>query len=68
VGHEAIEYYRAAHAIAPQLPGLHFANLPMLVTLSTTEGRREAESEYKEALETNPLDDQAECKLGDIAL
>jgi tetratricopeptide (TPR) repeat protein len=65
---EAIEHYRAALKIDPRLPGLHFELADMLSTLSTAEGRKEAESEYKAALEANPFDEQAECKLGDIAL
>jgi tetratricopeptide (TPR) repeat protein len=65
---EAIEHYRAALKIDPRLPGLHFELADMLVTLSTAEGRKEAESEYKAALEANPLDEQAECRLGDITL
>jgi cytochrome c-type biogenesis protein CcmH/NrfG len=40
----------------------------MLRTLSTAEGQEEAEKEYKAALEANPLDEQSECRLGDIAL
>jgi tetratricopeptide (TPR) repeat protein len=65
---EAIENYRAALKIDPQLPGLHFELAEMLSTLSTTPGRQEAEREYEAALEANPSDEQAECRLGDIAL
>jgi cytochrome c-type biogenesis protein CcmH/NrfG len=65
---EAIENYRAALKIDPQLPGLHFELAEMLHTLSTAEGRQEAESEYKAALQVNPFDEQSECRLGDIAL
>jgi Tfp pilus assembly protein PilF len=65
---EAIENYRAALKIDPQLPGLHFELAEMLSTLSTTQGRQEAEKEYEAALESNPSDEQAECRLGDIAL
>jgi Tfp pilus assembly protein PilF len=66
---EAIEHYRAALKIDPQLPGLHFELADMLWTLSSTpEARQEAESEYKAALQANPFDEQAECRLGDIAL
>jgi len=36
--------------------------------LSTAAGREEAEKEYEAALEVNPSDEQAECRLGDIAL
>jgi tetratricopeptide (TPR) repeat protein len=65
---EAIENYRAALKIDPQLPGLHFELAEMLSTLSTTQGRQEAEKEYEAALEANPSDEQAECRLGDSAL
>ena len=65
---EAIEHYRAALKLDPQLPGLHFELADMLRTLSTAEGREEAEKEYKAALVANPLDEQSECRLGDIAL
>ena len=65
---EAIENYRAALKIDPQLPGLYFELAEMLSTLSTTPGRQEAEKEYEAALEANPSDEQAECRLGDIAL
>jgi predicted Zn-dependent protease len=65
---EAIENYRAALKIAPQLPGLHFELAEMLRTVSTPQAHDEAESEYKAALEANPLDEQSEIRLGDIAV
>jgi cytochrome c-type biogenesis protein CcmH/NrfG len=65
---EAIEHYRAALKLDPTLPGLHFELADMLRTQSTAEGQEEAEREYKAALEANPLDEQSECRLGDIAL
>lgn len=65
---EAIENYRTALKINPQLPGLHFELAEMLNTLPTPESRQEAESQYKTALQVNPLDEQSECRLGDIAL
>ncbi|MGB6386652.1 MAG: tetratricopeptide repeat protein [Terriglobales bacterium] len=65
---EAIENYRAALKLDPQLPGLHFELAEMLSTLGTPEGHQEAESEYKAALVANPLDEQSECRLGDIAI
>ena len=65
---EAIEHYRAALKLDPTLPGLHFELADMLRTQSTAEGQEEAEKEYKAALEANPLDEQSECRLGDIAL
>jgi tetratricopeptide (TPR) repeat protein len=63
----AIDNYRAALKIDPNLPGLHFELAEMLNTLSTPEAHGEAESEYKAALEVNSLDEQAERRLGDIA-
>jgi Tfp pilus assembly protein PilF len=65
---EAIENYRAALKLDPQLPGLHFELADMLRTFPTPEARQEAESEYKAALQVNPLDEQSECRLADIAL
>jgi tetratricopeptide (TPR) repeat protein len=65
---EAIENYRAALKIDPQLPGLHFELAEMLRTVSTPEAHDEAESEYKAALEANPFDEQSEIRLGDIAV
>jgi tetratricopeptide (TPR) repeat protein len=63
----AIENYRAALKIDPELPGLHFELAEMLNTSSATGAKGEAEKEYKEALAVNPLDEQSECRLGDIA-
>ena len=65
---EAIENYRAALKLDPQLPGIHFELAEMLSTLSTPDSLVEAESEYKAALQANPSDEQSECRLGDIAL
>lgn len=65
---ESIEHYRAALRLDPKLPGIHFELADMLSTLSNAEGRQEAESEYKAALQANPFDEQPECRLGDIAL
>lgn len=64
---EAIENYRVALKLDPQLPGIHFELAEMLNTLGTDEGRQEAESEYRAALAANPLDEQSECRLGEIA-
>ncbi len=65
---EAIENYRAALKIDPQLPGLHFELAEMLRTVSTPQAHDEAEREYKAALDANPLDEQSEIRLGDIAV
>ena len=64
---EAIDNYREALKVDPQLPGLHFELGDMLASLGTAEGKHEAESEYRAALAANPQDEQAECRLGDIA-
>lgn len=65
---EAIENYRAALKIDPQLPGLHFELAETLRMLGTPEARQEAEKEYKMALQVNPIDGQSECRLADMAL
>jgi len=64
---EAIANYRAALAINPALPGLHFELAEMLNNPSVKDGAEEAEREYRAALEVNPLDEKSECRLGDIA-
>lgn len=64
---EAIDNYRAALKLDPQLIGVHFELAEMLSTLGTPESRLEAESEYKAALVANPQDEQAESRLGEIA-
>jgi tetratricopeptide (TPR) repeat protein len=65
---EAIDNYREALKADPQLPGLHFELAEMLSALGTEDAKREAKEEYKAALRANPMDEQAECRLGDIAL
>ena len=62
---EAIENFRVAIKIDPQLPGLHYELAEMLY--ASSEGREEAASEYKKALALNPMDEASECRLGDIA-
>jgi len=64
---EAIENYRAALKINPNLPGLHFELAEMLNISSVAAARSEAVSEYKKALAVNASDEQAECRLGEIA-
>lgn len=65
---EAIENYRAAIKLDPLIPGIHFELAEMLNTESTPESKQAAEAEYKVAIQANPLDEQSECRLGDIAL
>jgi tetratricopeptide (TPR) repeat protein len=64
---EAIANYRAALAVDPTLPGLHFELAEILNNSSVKDGPAEAERQYKAALEANPLDEKSECRLGDIA-
>jgi tetratricopeptide (TPR) repeat protein len=64
----AIEHYRAALKIDSRLPGIHFELAEMLHTMSNAESRQEAENEYRTALQVNPLDEQSECRLADMAL
>jgi tetratricopeptide (TPR) repeat protein len=63
---EAIENYRVAIKIDPQLPGPHYELAEMLN--STSAGKEEAEREYQKALALNPFDEASECRLGDIAV
>lgn len=63
----AIENFRAALKIDPNLPGLHSELAEMLNISSVPAEKEEAEVEYKKALEVNPFDEQAERRLGDIA-
>lgn len=65
---EAIDNYRAAIELDPQIPGIHFELAEMLNVVDTPESKQEAEAEYKAAIQANPLDEQSECRLGDIAL
>ena len=64
---EAIKQYQAALAINPQLPGLHF-ELGDMLRASGSQHQTEAAAEYQAALQVNPRDEQAECRLGEIAL
>lgn len=63
----AIENYRKALKLNPSLPGLHFELADMLNASSNPADRAEAKEQYEEALQVNQFDEQAECKLGDIA-
>ncbi len=64
----AIQAYRLAIQRDPHLSGVHFALGDALsVSLNDAE-RAEAEGEYEKALEDNPLDEKAECRLGDIEM
>jgi tetratricopeptide (TPR) repeat protein len=64
---EAIANYSEALKIDPNASGLHFELAEMLNNSAVAGGREEAEKEYLAALAVNPLDEKAECKLGDLA-
>jgi tetratricopeptide (TPR) repeat protein len=64
----AIENYKKALKLDPNLPGLHFELAEMLNLSTAPADRAEAEHEYEQALAVNPLDEQSECRLGDIAM
>lgn len=62
----AIAHYRKAIALNPHLPGVHF-ELAELLNQSPDLGiKREAEDEYRKALEENDQDEKAELRLGKI--
>jgi tetratricopeptide (TPR) repeat protein len=63
----AIDNYRAALKIDPNLLGLHFELAEMLSAQNTSDSLAEALAEYKAAIAANPSDAQAEVRLGDIA-
>jgi tetratricopeptide (TPR) repeat protein len=62
----AIVQYRQAIAINPGLPGIHFELAELLNTSLDASVKKDAEQEYHAALKSNPLDEKAECRLGDI--
>ena len=62
----AIANYRKAVAIDPHLPGVHFELAELLNTSSDENVKKEAEREYRTALEVNPMDEKSESRLGEI--
>lgn len=63
----AIAQYREALKIDPQRQGIRFELAELLTHAASRAEQEEAEQEYKRALVANPVDERAECKLGDIA-
>lgn len=64
----AIENYRKALELNPNLPGLHFELAEMLNLSTSPADRADAARQYQQALSVNPFDEQSECRLGDIAV
>ena len=64
----AIAEYREALKKDAKLPGLRFQLAEVLSASYVDSERKEAEQEYRQALEENPLDIRAECRLGEMAL
>jgi Flp pilus assembly protein TadD len=64
----AIAQYRKAVAIDPRLPGVHFELAELLNTSRDPAIKKQAEAEYRAAVEADPQDEKAICKLGEIAL
>ncbi len=62
----AIAHYRAAIKINPKLPGIHFELAEVLNDSLKPAYKEEAVREYRLALELNPADEKAECRLGEI--
>ena len=63
----AIAQYRKAIAINPNLPGVHFELAELLNTSLDPSVKKDADQEYRAALKSNPQDEKAECRLGEIA-
>ena len=64
----AVAAYRLAIERDPHLSGVHFALGEVLSISRNADERAEAENEYAMALTDNPLDEKAECRLGDIEM
>src|SRR5208282_2868721 len=63
----AIAQYRKAIAIDPHLPGIHFELAELLHTSQDLAVKKEAEEEFRAAVEENPQDEKAICELAEIA-
>jgi cytochrome c-type biogenesis protein CcmH/NrfG len=62
----ALEQYRKAIALDPQLPGIHFELAELLYASTNEKLKKEAEQEYLAALKENPEDEKTIRKLGEI--
>jgi|HubBroStandDraft_1064217.scaffolds.fasta_scaffold01370_8 cytochrome c-type biogenesis protein CcmH/NrfG len=64
----AVDQFRQAIALDPDLPGVHYELAELLNTSQDLVVKKEAEQEYRAALKSNPQDEKSICKLGEIAL
>jgi tetratricopeptide (TPR) repeat protein len=64
----AIAQYRKAIALNPRLPGVHLELAELLSTSQDPAIKKQAEAEYRAAVEADPRDEKAICRLGEIAL
>jgi cytochrome c-type biogenesis protein CcmH/NrfG len=62
----AIANYRKAIAIDPHLPGVHFELAELLNASDDVTLKKQAEVEYRAAIEANPMDEKAESRLAEI--
>ena len=63
----AIAQYRKAIALDPHLPGVHFELAELLHTSQDPAVKKDAEKEYRAAIQENPQDEKAICALAEIA-
>ncbi|HTB95385.1 MAG TPA: tetratricopeptide repeat protein [Terracidiphilus sp.] len=64
----AIAAYRIAITKDDHVSGVHFALGEALGVSQNAAERAQAQNEYEKALADNPVDEKAECRLGDIAM
>ena len=62
----AINEYHQAIAIDPNLPGIHFEFAELLNSSQDVNIKKRAEAEYRIALKSNPQDEKALRRLGEI--
>lgn len=62
----AIAEYRKAIALDPHLPGVHFELAELLNSSKDAAAKKLGEEEYHAALASNPGDEKAELRLGEI--
>jgi tetratricopeptide (TPR) repeat protein len=62
----AVAQFRKAIAIDPRLPGVHFEFAELLRTSQDAGAKKEAEQEYRAALQQNPQDEKSILRLAEI--